>query len=303
MKPTNYNQVALFEHRFWLQVLGDHARFIFDNLSPDEKEEIQKAHYFIYVFDQLLNKARTNLSEAAIMELNQEATLYAQEIRLFKLHLIQRQLVGNIVIGLPPTFINHMVTEVEEYLRVLCFLIDHKIPVFHPIDLHLAWLLDAAGHAAAVSGDVDMVEKKVIEKSDEFTERFEEMYIKAVEIADYMRTGLTQFPALNRFNVQVADEITMFKVFLRELEKLELSKQLLGTVTALMLDHMAREECYYLVKLAQVTALQPPPCDPTKPRTEMNPCQEVPTQPIKSMTVAEEQDTPEAQSDSDAEEQ
>lgn len=41
---ANFDQVALFEHRFWLQVLGDHARFIFDTLSPQETEEIRKVH-------------------------------------------------------------------------------------------------------------------------------------------------------------------------------------------------------------------------------------------------------------------
>jgi hypothetical protein len=29
---------ALFEHRFWLQILGDHARFILNALSPKEKK-------------------------------------------------------------------------------------------------------------------------------------------------------------------------------------------------------------------------------------------------------------------------
>ena len=44
---TNYTAAVLFEHRFWLQVLGDHARFIKDALSPDERDEIQSAEYFI----------------------------------------------------------------------------------------------------------------------------------------------------------------------------------------------------------------------------------------------------------------
>jgi hypothetical protein len=36
-----------------------------------------------------------------------------------------------------------------------------------------------------------------------------------------------------------------------------------------MADHMAREECYYLQKLAQSTkVVEQPTCNPTKPRTE-----------------------------------
>lgn len=270
MSQVNYHQAAIFEHQFWLQILGDHARFIFNTLSPLETEELRKAQYFIYIFDQLLAKSRSKLTDDSLMSLNQEATLYANEIRMFKLHLIKRHLVGDISIGLPPTFLNHMVTEVEEYLRILCMLMDCKVPVIEAIDLHLAWLLDAAGHSAAVAGDADMIEKKIIEKSNEFTERFEELYIKSVEMCDYMRTGLRNFPALERLNLQVAEEISDFKLYLRELEALEKQNKFLTVTEALMFDHMAREECYYLVKLSQVTMLPPPSCDPTQTRVETN---------------------------------
>ncbi|WP_254006219.1 DUF2935 domain-containing protein [Desulfuribacillus alkaliarsenatis] len=264
----DFRQAAIFEHQFWLQVLGDHARFIFNTLSTSEQEEIKHAHYFICTFDELLNKSRAKLSEAELIELTKEAKLYSEKIRNFKLHLIKRHLVGDIAIGLPPTFLNHMVTEVEEYLQVLCMLLKQQMPIIEAIDLHLAWLLDAAGHAAAVMGDADMIEKNVIDQSESFTLRFEEMYIKAVELCDYMRTGLRTFPRLDRFNQQVAQDIWDFKVFLRELEGLEKQNRFLTVTDTLMFDHMAREECYYLHKLAQVTSLPAPKCDPTQPRVE-----------------------------------
>ncbi|RKJ59405.1 DUF2935 domain-containing protein, partial [Butyricicoccus sp. 1XD8-22] len=45
---------AVYEHRFWLQVLGDHSRFIHDSLYPSEKSDIEKATFFIQHFDKLL---------------------------------------------------------------------------------------------------------------------------------------------------------------------------------------------------------------------------------------------------------
>ncbi|WMJ18250.1 DUF2935 domain-containing protein [Geobacillus proteiniphilus] len=40
-------------------------------------------------------------------------------------------------------------------------------------------------------------------------------------------------------------------------------------LSPLMADHMAREECYYLQKLAETTGeVKPTACDLTKPRTE-----------------------------------
>jgi hypothetical protein len=266
LKEESYVYSAIFEHTFWLQVLGDHARFIFDALSPDETKEIQRANRFILIFDQLLDGARGSLKEEELSELTRRAYYYSQEIRSFKLDLISQHLIEEIDIMLPPTFLNHMVNEVEEYLRILCFLMAKQTAPTHPIHSHLLWLLDAAGHAAAISGDLDMVEKRLMEKSKTFSEHFEEFYIKAVEIAGYMRTCLDRFPALSRLNFQVEREILDFKAFLRELEKMEINNKVLGTLNPLMLDHMAREECYYLVKLAESSEIKKPDCDPTKPR-------------------------------------
>lgn len=63
--------------------------------------------------------------------------------------------------------------------------------------------------------------------------------------------------------------MNLFMGFLNEIEELELSKEALGTFAPLMADHMMREECYYLTKLAETTDIEQPQCDPTKPRLEI----------------------------------
>ncbi len=74
-----------------------------------------------------------------------------------------------------------------------------------------------------------------------------------MELAGYLRSNIQSFPALTRFNKDVEIEMTLFKTFLRELEEMELSAEVLGTFTAPMADHMWREEQYYLSKLAQAS--------------------------------------------------
>ncbi len=49
---------------------------------------------------------------------------------MFKLNIIQKQLEGKITIHFTPTFINHMVNEVEEYITVLEFLKKGKFRLF-----------------------------------------------------------------------------------------------------------------------------------------------------------------------------
>jgi len=259
----DFEKTARFEHRFWLQILGDHSRFIHEALAPVEKSDILIASQFIDNFDTLLERAKSG----EIHQLTTDAETETLKLREFKFGLIKRHLAGKIKIHLSPSFLNHMVNELEEYVRILKHLKADEIPpVYHELHHHLVWVLDAAGHASAISTNLDSVEKRLKEKSDHYTRHFEDFYLKAVEMAGFLRTKLTTFPALDKLNSDVTLEIKLFQNFLHEIEELELSAQALGTFSPLMADHMTREECYYLMKLAESTNGENPNCDPTKPR-------------------------------------
>lgn len=263
-KVKTFEEAAAFEHQFWLQVLGDHARFILESLVVMETKDIEKAKRFRDIFDTLLKKSR---EQSNLTALTLEAEEYAKEFREFKLSIIKRHISGEIKIHLTPTFINHMVNELEEYLLVLSYLKRKEAPpIFHELHHHLLWLLDAAGHAGAISDKLDATEKKLKRKSDEYVKEFEEFYIKAVELSGYLRANIDSFPALTRMNKEVQLEIELFRGFLAEVEEMELNKEMLSTFSPLMADHMMREECYYLMKVAESAQTKMPSCDPTKPR-------------------------------------
>jgi hypothetical protein len=264
---TNFVQTALFEQRFWFQVLGDHGRFIRDSLGPSEAEEIRSAKRFVTIFDGLLNQVQETVNTSMLSDITTQGLSAAMKLRGFKLHLLRRHLQSEIVIHLPPTFLNHMVNEVDECIRVMTCLQAGKNPdAVHVVHQHLLWLPDAAGHAATLTGSVDLVEKQLAEKSNLFTKHFEQFYLKAIELAGYLRANIRDFPALKRFNHDVNLEMVLFRAFLHELEEMELKNSLLGTLTPLMPDHMAREECYYLYKLSELADEPTPACDPASPR-------------------------------------
>jgi hypothetical protein len=269
MDHEDFESTALYEQRFWLQVLGDHARFICNALAPSEQLEIKSAECFIHAFDGLLENARRNLSKIEIMTLNEMAYQKAVELRSFKLHLLERHLTEKIGLNLPPTFINHMVNEVEEALQVIGYLVRGDIPPLpNPLHLHLLWLQDAYGHAGSIQDSLDLTEKKRIDTSVYFSTQFKDFYLKAVEFAQYLRTNLHHFPALNRLNKEAELEMSLFLEFLRELEEISLTHETLGTLAPLMADHMAREELYYLTKLSMVSETKKPSGNPIAPRIE-----------------------------------
>jgi hypothetical protein len=268
MKKT-LEQEALWEMRFWMQILGDHCRFILESLAEKEKEEIDQAQRLIHVFDELLEHARRPAawSWAPLVQRGKEA---GEQLRTFKLHLLKRLLTEKISFSLPPTFLSHMVNELEEWLRLAGYYVRGKRPPnVHPLHHDLLWLLDAAGHAGSIHDRLDNSEKNLKEQSRTFAKEWEDFYLKAVEMAGYLRTNVYDFPALHRFHRDIQLEMVIFQSFLHELEEMGLNKEVLGALTPLMADHMAREECYYLQKLAETTNdIHPPACDPTKPRTE-----------------------------------
>jgi hypothetical protein len=259
---NSYTATATFEHKFWLQILKDHSQFILDALAEKELEELQVARTFIQDFKALLGRVNSGDN---IEVLTMEAETLALELRQFKLSLLKKQLTTDFTIHLSPTFLNHMVNELDEYLLILKYLKQNQIPpIFHELHHHLLWTLDAAGHAGAISDNLDAVEKQLKQTSKQFSIHFEQFYLKAIELTGYLRTNLTSFPALKRMNKDVKLEIELFQVFLHEIEELEISNQMLGTFSALMADHMMREECYYLTKLAGSTNTKSPDCDPTE---------------------------------------
>ncbi|KMY28549.1 hypothetical protein ACZ11_22585 [Lysinibacillus xylanilyticus] len=248
---SNYLQHAMFEHKFWLRILKDHSQFIHDSLYPLETEDIKRASSFILQFSQLLAYVNSiDANNAVSFSLTVDEAV--EQLKQFKFYLLRKQLTGNINTHLPPTFFNHMVNELEEYQNVLSYLKKGEVPpIFHELHHHLLWLLDASGHAGIIHDDLDGVERRLRQKSTTFAQHFEEFYLKAVELTGYLRSNINSFPALTRFNHDVDIEMGLFKTFLRELEEMELSAEVLGTFTALMADHMLREEQYYLSKLAQ----------------------------------------------------
>jgi hypothetical protein len=265
----SFQQSALFEHRFWLQILGDHSRFIFNALAPTEQEYITQAKMFMEIFDELLCAAREVSSGPQLMEITKEACENAERLRSFKLCLLRRHLADEIKVNMTPTFFSHMVNELEEYLKVLGYLLARKpAPYMHPLHHHLLWVSDAQGHAATLASRFDLVETDIIATGQCFAEDFKNLYVKALELKGYTRTGLDEFPALTRYNFQVAKEIKHFDAFLCKVFELVSTKKGLSQLPPLTPDHMLREECYFLTKLAEVSDVKCPACDPTRPRVE-----------------------------------
>jgi len=249
--------------------MGDHSRFIFHSLSPTETQFIMIAQEFILQFDQFLETVKRQMSASEVNDFQRQVYDLVEKFREFKLQLLDLSIATDLKTHLTPSFINDMVNELEEYLLIMNHIDNEKSIYFHPIHYHLLWLTDAVGHAASLAAEMDFVEKELVKKSLLFNKVFQDLNTKAIIMNGYLRTNQKNFPALERLNEQVALTIYDFMEFLENIRDQRIDGRVLGTLMPIMADHMAREECYYLWKLSEVShSVRKPKCDPTRPRIE-----------------------------------
>lgn len=251
-----------FENRFWLQILGDHLRFFEKTLASTEKEFLNRTLNLKTRFDNALENARKPLN------VTNEALSLSLELRQLKADILKQHLVGKVSISLPPTFINHMLNEIDEYIRLLTeFKNTGSIVESNVLHHHKLWLPDAAGHTDGVICNLDSVESDKRKELKKLQKEFKCLWEKTVEAIGYLHSGVINIPAIDTLTIKADFEIRLFIQLLEEIREMRIDKTLLGTLEPLMADHMIREEMYYLRKLS--TSLELAPIgDPTYPRVE-----------------------------------
>ncbi len=269
MEEHTLSNPVLFENRFWLQIMGDHARFVLLSLAPAEAEFIRISHEYIIQYDQLLEYFREVSPTLDIAYLQGQALQLTLQFRGFLLQLLAMTLNSNLKSGLTSSFYNNMLNESDEYLKVINALTLEKPPVFHPVHYHLLWLMDAYLHADIIKSQLDSTEKDKQERLCQFETIFQTLHTKAITLHGFLRTQLNSFPSLDRLNEQVTQAMTGFIELLESLRDQRLDGRILGSLTPLLTDHMAREGCYYLWKLWQSSKdMRKPDNDPLRPRVE-----------------------------------
>lgn len=242
---------------FWTDIMRDHAEFILMALSSREKELIRTAQSFKDTFTVLHDEAK-GLENAknpdAEVELAKKAEVVLTKYIEFKKLLLKLLLQCSVELNLPPTFVNHMINEANEFMRdlnqILCMAVMDKTK--DTLMLHRIWLPDAAGHAASIASELDPVEIPYIKQAQDFKKAFNDLNIKACELGIQLERAGLENGALEWFNLEVTIKINEFIGFLDKIKELRQKCRILGTLKPLMPDHMIREEKYYLASIDDI---------------------------------------------------
>lgn len=264
----NQNASNTYDNSFWLQILGDQMRFILSALMPREPDLAEQAEHFITLFDTLYAQSTEYLPDIALERFLDTAYNVAQQSRTFCLAILRRQICGDACINMAPGFLNQMANEAEEYLRTLDLTIKKRQSLMHPIHYHLLWLQNCSVSADTLNSCLDPSERELVHVCRRFMHKFDGLYLKAMDMMGFLRAGLAEFSALYRLNADVLSELAAFSEFLLGLEKKIQNKEILGTLSRLMANHIYRKTCYYAYKLSEASGTQPLVFDMVQKRRE-----------------------------------
>ncbi len=240
----------LSEHRFWLQNLAEHARFLFYAIAPNEKGELHRLQTFILDFDNLLGLSNRHLSAKDFDEFQQNAYKQTKLFQACKLELLAIALSGRLNMHIPILRINHMLNEDEEYLFMADSFRQGMVPMFYPIHYHLLWLLNTAVQVGEIASALDRAENELLEQVQTYEALFKKLFLKAIELNGLTRTKLNTFPALEALQLQAENTLSALEGFLENLHKLRSDGSALGCLNPLTISHLMRECAYYRLKLS-----------------------------------------------------
>lgn len=240
------------EHEFWLHVLHDHLIFI----AESSKVDVPNLLELIDSVNELRDRKPSNT----------EVLEFAIEVRDIKTHILARFLRGELVSSLPPTFINHTLNEVDKAIAIFTWYEETgEVPSLTTLNHHHLWLNDAKGHAISIIQKLDPTEKPLMKKLKKFKKKFTMLFEKTHEFAGsvrptdleviggFLRSGVEDFPAIEKLNDDAKLAIMLFVHLLEEIHELKLDNKILGTFNNRLISHMIMEEEYYLRKLGVIS--------------------------------------------------
>lgn len=256
-------KTQIFEDRFWLRIMIEHLFIIMGALSYREKDEFAEAESILGTYNDLMVRIWEPQTDDQIQKLHEEAYKATERLRKFKLHLLSRQLTGSLAMNITSGLTSRLINEAEWYMDILATYLQKKKFIFNPVNLHILWLIDAAGHAEIIANGLNYSDTELVHKTLSYQKEFKDLYVRAYELKGFQRIGSDQFQSFDQFNEDVNQRLTAFTEFFVELNAKIIVDKIPNTVSPMMLDHMYREECYYLTELSKVSKIRPPVCDPT----------------------------------------
>jgi hypothetical protein len=252
----NLELTPVQEHRFWVEVLEDHAHFVRDHLAEEETEQLEWAERYIEMFWRLrgvlmkVNESepiQSPLMKAIAREIHPVAYGYFR----FEGQLQHLCLAKQVKIGLSPSYFNGTLNENQEYLRLLNDYMQGQAPKRLPLaDLMNMWLEDQLGHSELLHTVMMPKDFILAERAWEFYQTIKAHMVDHIAIQSYMRFTPPGFQSqLDHAHITAESVIGLYSLTIDAIRRFQ-HKPTISRASLRLLEHYIPETCYFLRKLA-----------------------------------------------------
>lgn len=239
----------LDHYHVWLRILQDHMMFIYERT----KVHADKALQYFNLLDSLKNTVAED-AVGGIAQFNDNVIDAVETVRNFKREILSELLAGDRTVLLPPTFLSHMLSELEHFRFVIYYMRVHgEMPPVHHLNEHKLWLLDIEGHLQSIEDTLDPVDKLLRKRLTKQKKMFGKLHMKALEFIGYIKHGVEGGNQLLQIDNESRDAVILYLNLVNEIRQLRSDNLALGVIDEGMLLHMIFEEIYYLRQLQQGT--------------------------------------------------
>lgn len=244
------------EHSFWLEMLQDHAYFVRDGLPANETEYVKIAKQFIAFYDDLLGNLQSiprqaGYQDSQMIDFSRKAWKVAKNYYDFEGTLQSLRIDNKINLNLSPTYLNGTLSENQEYLRILSYLVQGQEPVrLSATQLMDLWLEDQLGHAVLFENLLDPIEVGANLAAQEFKRRFQLYIVQNHHLKNYLRVKQPGFARQQEFIYEVGMTTLEMNQFIKNMVGKYKENTLLSKSNLRFLEHHFPETCYFLAQLS-----------------------------------------------------
>jgi hypothetical protein len=240
---------SLTENRFWLRIMKEHAMFLGEGMSRNDKDLIQQTDRFFQYFEQQEKRAyQTPQAVEPVRKLNEDSIQLVYGFRNFKRNLLILIINCKISGFNFPLLVDHIAREAEYFMRTLQKLNQGILDPIQDaiIQENVFWLRIMMEHSRFISALLDQSERNLVVTARKFGDDFETLLNQARDVESMLSNKKPTYPIIGKMNQDsesATEELRDFKKAGLELIK---TCQIRNVINPLLADHVVREAEHFL---------------------------------------------------------
>jgi hypothetical protein len=249
LSERTFIERSLTENKFWLRIMKEHALFLGEGMSRNDRDLIQQTERFYHYFEQQEKRAhQTPESFEAVRRLNEDSIQLVYGFRNFKRNLLIL-IINCKVQGFNfPLLVDHIAREAEYFMNSLQKFNNGILEPIQDAIIHenVFWLRIMLEHSRFIASLLDQSERNLVNTARKFGDDFETLLDQARDVESMLYQKKPTYPIIGKLNKDsenATEELRNFKKTGLELIK---KCQIKSVINPLLADHVVREAEHFL---------------------------------------------------------